>query len=261
MQSVQFVQVVNESPGYVAEILAEPGAMVKAGTPLIRLENWELANRQEMVKAQWRQVVNQERKARSEDRSEIDPVLKRKESVMARWDKLKRQQITLVVSAVQDGIWIAPFVDEMQGTWLTRGTSLGLLVDTTRFKFSAVIPQDEASNLFEEEILAIEVRLYGQERLNLIVTDQQIVPFQHDRLPSAALGWRGGGEVAVALSDNSGVQVTEPFFLIEAQLPTVENVMLAHGASGLVRFTLPSKSLFTQLQRSFRQLLQKRYRI
>ena len=43
-----------------------------------------------------------------------------------------------------------------------RGQSLGMIVDPGTFRFSAVVLQDEASNLFVDRIRKAEVRLVGQ---------------------------------------------------------------------------------------------------
>ena len=96
---------------------------------------------------------------------------------------------------------------------------------------------------------------------NLSVSDYQIIPYQQERLPSAALGWRGGGEVPVSVRDESGLKAAEPFFQIFADIRPASEVLLLHGRSGRLRFTLTPKPLLFQWAHKFRQLIQKRYRI
>lgn len=149
----------------------------------------------------------------------------------------------------------------MVGTWIPRGSFVGEIVNRDAFRFSAVVSQDEASNLFVGQITKVEVRLYGQGGKNLEVRDYEIIPFQHEKLPSAALGWRGGGEVPVSLQDDSGLEAAEPFFQIYANLEPSPEVAFVHGRSGKLRFSLRLEPLLTQWARKFRQLLQKRYQI
>jgi putative peptide zinc metalloprotease protein len=80
-------------------------------------------------------------------------------------------------------------------------------------------------------------------------------------LPSAALGWFGGGEVAVSRKDDTGLQTAEPFFQIFADIQFNPAVMFFHGRSGKLRFTLHPEPLLFQWGRKLRQLLQKRYQI
>ena len=149
----------------------------------------------------------------------------------------------------------------MIGTWLSRGSEIGVIVNNDAFRFSAVVSQEEASNLFEGSLKKAEVRLFGQAGVNLDVRDYEIIPFQHEKLPSAALGWRAGGEVPVSMADESGLAAAEPFFQIYANLVPLTEVALFHGRSGKIRLSLHPEPLLKQWVRKLRQLLQKRYRI
>ena len=144
---------------------------------------------------------------------------------------------------------------------MPRGSFVGEIVNHDAFRFSAVVSQDEASNLFGGAIEKAEVRLYGQGGRNLEVRDYEIIPFQHEKLPSPALGWRAGGEVPVSLADETGVEAAEPFFQIYADLVPSPEVAFFHGRSGKLRFSLRPEPLLNQWVRKFRQLLQERYQI
>ena len=174
---------------------------------------------------------------------------------------MHQQRADLLVKARQPGIWVAPQSNELVGAWIPRGSLVGEIVNEESFRFSAVVAQNEAANLFGDQIRKAEVRLYGQAGTNLEVQDYQIIPFQHERLPSAALGWFGGGEVPVSVSDETGLQAAEPFFQIYANLQPAPDVTFLHGRGGKVRFSLRPQPLLLQWARKFRQLLQERYQI
>jgi putative peptide zinc metalloprotease protein len=124
-----------------------------------------------------------------------------------------------------------------------------------------VVSQEEAADLFTGKIEKAEVRIHGQGEQNLDVSEYQIIPYKQEKLPSAALGWRGGGDVAVSVKDETGRQAAEPFFQIYAKIQPAPGVALLHGRSGKLRFTLDPKPLLLQWVHLFRQLLQKRYQL
>jgi len=78
-------------------------------------------------------------------------------------------------------------------------------------------------------------------------------------LPSAALGWHGGGEVPVSLNDPSGTRAAEPFFELLATIAPTTDAAILHGRSGKIRFDLPPEPLLHQWFRKLRQVLQKHY--
>lgn len=260
-EAVRYVQVVNDAPGFVEAVLTEPGTEVLPGTPLLKLQNRELNIEIKATQAQWGEILAVEQRAASRQTRDLAPVRKRKEAIAAMLEHLEKQRGSLVVTAKQPGRWIAPRLKDTIGAWLARGTAIGMLVDEKAFRFSAVVAQDEASNLFVDRIERAEVRLFGQEGSNITVSNYQIIPFHHQKLPSAALGWRGGGEVAVSMSDNTGLQTVEPFFQIYADLVPSEKAVFFHGKSGRLRFSMDPQPLLWQWGRKLRQLLQKRYRI
>ena len=261
LESVNYVRVVNDAPGYLIEVAAPSGAEVFPGTPLMVLGDRELELEIERVHAQRDETVAMELRARTERAADMEPILKRLETIEAKLKDFERQAGDLTVRARQHGIWVSPRSSEMVGSWLSRGSMLGEIVDPSAFRFSAVVSQEEASNLFVDRIRQAEVRLYGQVGGNMEVAEVRMIPFQHERLPSAALGWRGGGQVAVSPSDEKGVQAAEPFFQIYAFIRSHEEVMFFHGRSGKLRFTLDPEALLMQWGRKLRQLLQKRYQI
>ena len=261
LESTEFVRVVNDAPGYVSRVLVASGVKIQKGTPLVELSDQELEFEIEAARAQRRETLMMYRKGMRAERADLDPILKRLETVEAKLQNLENQQGQLITRARQTGVWVAPDIQDKVGSWLSRGSMIGNIVNHDTFRFSAVVSQEEAAELFTGRIQKAEVRLYGQGGKNLDVVHLLIIPFQQVKLPSAAVGWRGGGEVPVAVSDETGLQAAEPFFQIHATVNHAPGAVLFHGRSGKLRFTLKPKPLLLQWGHKLRQLLQRRYRI
>ena len=261
LEAAEHIQVVTHASGYVDAVLVATGQGVESGSELLRLVDQELELEIRAAQAQKAETVALQKLARYRNTADLEPINKRLETIEEKLANLQFRKQSLIVRARQKGTWVAPHSTEMVGTWIPRGTDVGTVVNHDSFRFSAVVSQDEASNLFADQLQKAEVRLYGQEGTNLQVKSYEIIPFQHERLPSAALGWRSGGEVAVAATDESGLEAAEPFFQIYADLEAEPDVAFLHGRSGKIRFSMNPEPLLVQWARSFRQLLQKRYQI
>ena len=261
LEASHYVQVVNHASGYVDAVLVPSGEDVEFGSPLLRLSDRELELEIEGAKAQKEETVALQKLARYRNTADLEPIRKRLETIEEKLANLLYRQRALIVKTREEGTWVSPGSNEMVGTWIPRGTNVGTVVNHDQFRFSAVVSQDEASNLFADQLRNVEVRLYGQSGTPLRVTSYEIIPFQHERLPSAALGWRAGGDVAVAVTDESGLEAAEPFFQIYAEIDPRPDVAFLHGRSGKIRFSMSPEPLLFQWGRSLRQLLQKRYQI
>jgi putative peptide zinc metalloprotease protein len=261
LEAIQYIRVVNDAPGYVASIRVPSGTEVRAGTPLIVLSDRELDLEIEDAVAQRKETLAMQLKAMHSNKADLEPLQKRLDTIESKLKDLEVQRAALLVRAREPGTWVAPNIQDLVGSWIQRGSPIGEIVNRGDFRFSAVVSQDEAADLFTGKIEKVEVRIHGQGEKNLEVSEYQIIPYRQEKLPSAALGWRGGGEVAVSTKDESGRQAAEPFFQIYAKIPLTTGVVLLHGRSGQLRFTLDPKPLLVQWAHLLRQLLQKRYQI
>ena len=194
LEAKNYLQVVNSTSGQLAKILADNGSWVQPGTPLIQLVNPELDIEIALVRAQRKEVVALLHQSSVFDEDRARKVLvKRLATLDRKLRKTEKQQQELLVIGEQGGIWVAPATLELAGVWLPRGTELGKIISPEHFRFSAVVSQEEAANLFSGNISGqAAVRLIGQGNTDLSVTKYKVIPFQHESLPSAALGWGAG---------------------------------------------------------------------
>ena len=260
--ATQRTQIVNQTDGKVLGLLSKPGTYVKQGTPLLELKNPELDLQLAATRAHLDEINARLLQAMDMDSADIAPLTRLRDSVSAQLDKFTRDSKNLTICAPHDGIWISPGVENFVGRWLPRGTGLGLLANPASYEFDATVMEEDVHGLFTKKIHNANVRLYGNSATQLKVNDWRVVPGGQNVLPSPALGWAGGGEVPIAMDENSqGMRSAEPFFEVIGKLDSQKGVMLLDGRSGKISFSLPAEPLLPRWTRSLWQLLQKRYQI
>ena len=195
--------------------------------------------------------------------ADVAPLNRREQSLQAHLTRLAMRQERLILHAAHAGTWVAPRLHERLNGWIARGEVLGELINGETFRFTAVIPHERADELFQHEPDSAEIRLTGQSEHVLETDDIQLIPYQRQRLASPALGWLGGGDIAVRQDDRRGDLATESFYEIRALLPpsAVEHTLAWHGMSGRLRIALEAQPLYWQARESILQLLQKRYQL
>ena len=259
VKAKESTQISNEYPGFIKEAFVRSGSYVTAGQPLFRVENETLnldlsssIARLKEYKARYLNTLNDE----SVDRAAIERELKMLNDQVSFY---KTRLELLTVSAPHSGIWVAPQLDEYPGMWSDRGNPIGYVINDESFYFSSTVLQKDASRVFGDTIPPANVRLVGEAEYAIPVLDQRVIEAEQSQLPSVALGFYGGGDIAVSSQD--AMQASEPFFEVRSDMAKLDEVTEIHGRTGRIRFKLPSEPLLQQWYRSFRQLLQDRYQI
>ncbi|MEA3210395.1 MAG: putative peptide zinc metalloprotease protein [Chthoniobacter sp.] len=261
VEAVEHSIVSAEVGGRLEEILIASGGAVARGQTMLRMEDPELELEIGGARAELEGARAGRQRAMEEAIADLQAIDSRIEAVEKHLHRLEQRRAALTVRAPHDGLWIAPNLDHYRHGWLPRGVELGQIVNPKTFRFSAVVSEDDASRLFAGEIRSAQVRLFGQAAQPLRADEQKIIPAEQQTLPSAALGWRAGGEVALASADREGMRTRDPFFALHARIDPAPPVLLLHGRSGTIRFDLQPEPLLEQWMRKLRQLVQKRYGI
>jgi putative peptide zinc metalloprotease protein len=159
------------------------------------------------------------------------------------------------------GLWVSPQLDRWGGKWITRGEQLGMVIPKGTVRFRVVISQNEAARLFSlSKQPTIEYRPLGSGSiLPGKAHIEKLVQAGREQLPSASLGFRGGGGTAVDMSDPKGLKTSSHFF--EAWIvPDSSGPVLRPGQRVVCRIELPAKPLLQQWWRKTLQLFQTRFR-
>jgi putative peptide zinc metalloprotease protein len=245
----------------VEALLAKPQAAVVRGQPLLRLVNPELELELAGTRARLDEVDARLLKSMKDEAADLAPLARFRESVSQQLKKLTQDSERLIVRAPHDGVWAAPGIEDFVGRWVNRGTDLGLLVNPAAFEFVSTVMQEDADALFSPNLRGASVQLYGDGGTKLPVARWRVIPGEQKTLPSAALGWKAGGDIAVSAEDNYGNKAEEPFFEVLGHVESKDGVLLLDGRSGRIKFSLPADPLLPRWTRRVWQLLQKRYQI
>jgi putative peptide zinc metalloprotease protein len=253
--------VVSASDGVIAELFVQPGARVEAGQSLLRLENPDLESRRIELVASVEESEARRRFARENLPAQLAALDRRLAAVRIQLAEVERLQAGLTVRAAHAGRWTAAGVDYPLGLFVPRGAGLGEVVGEGKFVFTAIVSQEEAARIFSDPIRQVRVRVAGEAGATLDSPHWRILPGDQRRLPTAALGWQGGGGIAVEAEDREATTTTEPFFEVAADLPATAAVTLLHLRGGQAKFSMEPRPLALQWWRSLRQLFQKRYQL
>ena len=261
VEAVQYTRMATSSGARLEQVLVPSGQQVQAGEALVKLSSPELDWDLEIVRQQLHETDILLNKALVNSPGEIEPLQKRMQSLREREAEFMNRRSLLNVKAKHDGTWVSPQLHHHLGSWLPRGEALGELVNHQSLRFTAIISQDQANRLFGQTHHEAELRLSGQA--DHMIKPQQILllPYQKQDLPSAALGWLGGGTVPVKTEEPSGTRTLESFYEVHASLPAELQARALHGVTGWIRIELPGQTLWMQLRTAFMQLMQKRYQL
>lgn len=256
-QSLQAVAPI--ASGRLVEVFAPSGSTVAAGDQLLRLEDPELLLERQAAQAELAGVQARLSRAMEAGGADYQAALRLRESIAERIDYLESQIAGLTIRAPLAGTWVAPDSLLDEGRWFRRGESLGAVVDESTMLFSAVVGQNDIGALFQDPIEGAQIRLRGQAGAPIRASHLLVVPAERRNLPSAALGWMGGGDVATDQRDQAGRRTDQAFFEVRATLDPEHAAALFHGQRGRVRFELPSEPFLQQWIRKGRQLFQRTY--
>lgn len=261
LEARRSTQLYTPTAGVLRALPVRHGQLVREGQLIATLENADLDNQQQITRLQLTEAEALQRQALSNAPAEVAPLQSRIEALRARQTELQSMADQLQVRAPQGGEWVAPALHERFGGWIERGQPLGEVVDRSRFRFSAVLPQSLAAELFGQSGLNGELRLISDRGHALAVDRLELVPFQKQRLVSPVLGFSGGGDVAVRPDDATGTTTTEAFFELHAELadPALAGSVAYHGLSGVLRVPVSARPLATRVIDALQRLLQQRY--
>lgn len=262
VESIEITRVPAAVAGRLDRIETPHGSAVVPGQVLLRMSNPALEQQIVSAQAQVREFEVQLNLALEGSPASVAGLDKRLNVAREQLALLLSKQAALTIRARHAGIWVADGLHERLHSWLPRGEAVGELSNPSGLRFSAIVSQEQANELFAQPLSGTELRINGQAAEVLRASRIVLLPYHRDRLPSQALGWHAGGVIPVKPDDPDGLQAIDSYYELQAVFDVADQRVTAmHGMTGWIRAPLPPASLFEQGRRALYQLLQKRYRL
>ncbi len=261
VKSLPHQNVYTTVSGELTEIIAKAGDFVEEGQLLAVLENKSLQQELDLSEAELKRVDIIMRKERSSQGTQLKSLESYYESLALRTNNIKNDINSLSIKAGVSGIWSPNALNEYQGNVIPKGTEIGYLRGVDKFEFLAIVRQRDVGRIFTFKPKDAEVRLRGQYQNSTMLGSLNAIPSEQMNLPSASLGYLGGGDIAVKSRGTASAESVEPFFEVRGEIIGSSELIPFHGQTGVARFKVPNSSLWSQFGLRLRQLFQKEYRL
>jgi putative peptide zinc metalloprotease protein len=245
--------------GFLARVASNPGSRVGAGAILVVLRDPILTTRVRELEARRQEVEARYDEHRHTDRVKAEILRQELVYVTQGLDEARARVAELTVRSAVTGTFVVPVPEDLPGRYLRKGELVGYVVELGRVTVRTVVPQDTI-DLVRHRTPRVDVRL--AERLDEVVPGviRREVPGGSERLPTAALGIEGGGQVAINPRDQRGVTAVQKVFQVDIELPA-RSRFLNVGGRAYVRFDHGREPLAVQAYHHLRQLFLSRFNV
>lgn len=248
-------QIRAPASGFVQSVHAVDGDMVQAGAALVDLDNPGLRARLQQREARLQMLHTRLRQAMRERATELQAAAQEVAAAETELTDLRSRVAGLTVSARASGRLILPRGDDLPGSFVKQGATLGHIVTDEDMVVRVAVTQDQAARI-REGFTEVAVRLVEHPAGILPGRVIREVPAADTHLPSAALGDRGGGAIRTDPADKDGVRTLQPVYYFDLRIAGEKPARV--GGRSLVRFQHAAEPVGGQALRALRQLFLKR---
>jgi putative peptide zinc metalloprotease protein len=235
-------QVRAGTSGFVTQWLAQPGARVQQGEPLIELDEPLAKARVRALRARL-EILRRTQHGAVLDRMRLVQIREEIASVSEELRVARERLGNVILRSPSDGVLLSAAGGDLPGRFVRQGDVLGYVVERRQPTVRVALDQEQIS-LVRESIVGVEVRLgstHAPTRVGHIVRE---VPAATHRLPSAVLGAQGGGSWPIDPEDPSGLRTREPVFWVDVKLDHLASPRV--GDRVFVRFEHEKRPLASQ---------------
>ncbi len=249
------------SPGFVEEILVSNGQAVDPGTELVRLRNDDLSTK--VIDLELAIEQSEARRIGQVNRRELALAqieLRNQQALREQLVEARSRTAALTVKAPAAGRVLARRLDQQVGNYLKEGTELLIIGDETRKEVLASVDQRdmESYSIAHGQVAHLQVRGAGAASSSSL----RLEPRASTKLPHPALSAVHGGEVDVVAQaaeskDDAGVRLSEPRFLLKAELDPRTSRSLFAGQIASAAPLSGRRTIAQQLTRAMRDWARK----
>ena len=264
VEPVRMALVHAQSPGWITRMLPSGSDVAPESQPLVVGSNPELRSRRDALAAQLRWLELERRHALTEEVAHAQALAEQVQAVREELEHAQEQLANLNVAAPLTGQWLSGDAHEVHGRFVKQGELLGVVADLDELRVRITADQYLGPRLAREVGLGqpVELRVQGRPQQEVTGRIVRIVESGQRELPTPALGYAGGGSLAVSQQDEAGTQAAEPFFEVHIEPKDIEAFeQLLSGQRVVARFQLPASPLAWQAWRHVRQAVQERFHL
>jgi putative peptide zinc metalloprotease protein len=236
--------------GFVAALPVADGARVSAGDLVLRLEDPALLAQRAQLASQAERLQSREYAALPSDAAQAQNAAVELDRVREALARVETRIASLEVRAQAHGVLVMPRQQDLPGTLVREGETVGYVMSGGETGIRAAVPEYDAA-LVRERTRRTQVLLAedaGGPREAHVVRD---IPAATRQLPSAALGDRGGGAFVTDPGDKDGLRSLEPVVLVDLR---VGEATARVGGRAWVRFDHEAEPLGWRWLRRGRQM-------
>jgi putative peptide zinc metalloprotease protein len=272
-ESAWTVNLTAQEPGFVKDIgsgwKVDPRfglPVVQASSMVLRAQNVDLQNELQGLLAEKDRMHAKLRAAMSEDPGNAQAVRYVLDDLDEQIAAKRERLASLEIQAPVAGVLVAPRLEDAANLYLNKGDKIGEIVDLDlkHLIVRAEVPNEYSGPLEREDVRQAQIRVQGRPEVLLTGTVYKVVPAGQTELASPALGFAGGGQMAVKSDDKKGTKTQEAFF--EVYIRDLKFARAQDAATALmskqrvmVRFNIESRPLAQQAWTALRQMIQKRF--
>jgi putative peptide zinc metalloprotease protein len=249
--------------GFIDTVLTSATEVKADGVELMTASNHELQIERRRLIAERGLYEAYYRQARSDEPAQAQIVQGQIHAVNEQLVRVDEKLSALRIRPGIDGVWVSEKADRLAGTFVSQGEPIGVLADTSRLLIRVTTDQYVGPQVMKESGVGSMVQMRVRGRPEVLIQGRVVKVLKAARreLPSAALGYAGGGSLAVDTQDDQGTLAEEPFFEIQIEpvMAGDEPVPLYAGQRVVARFDLPDKPLLRQWWLAIRQVIQQRF--
>lgn len=245
--------------GNVARLIAAPNSEVLAGEPLIELDDPFLPLRVQLLESRVEELELTQSFYRDNDQVRARNTREQIAEARENLEQARERLDDLVIKAPASGRFIVPHDADLDGRFMRQGELIGYILDNDALIVRAVIPQ-HAIALVRQHTQGVELRVAGSTSRAIESGIERQVPGALDRLPNAALGSLGGGDIAVDPRAADGVTTFEGVFQVDLSLPS-RDADHPVGMRVFVKFDHGTEPVAAQVYRSMRRLLLSQFNV
>ena len=240
-----------ETEGFITSFAARDGQRVVPGQLLLTLDDPALFAQREKLQNQLVGVRADRFDSLQRDTLKVSNLEEEARRIEGDLRRIEERIGLLEVRSASAGRLALPNQDDLLGTFVKRGATLGFILDGREIGVRAAVPERDAA-LIRQGRGKVEVRLAEAVPASVVAGLVREVPAAVHELPSPALGDRGGGPYATDPADRDGVRSIEPVVLVDLALP--DRALERVGGRVWVRFDHGTEPLAMQSWRRLRQL-------